>query len=63
MFAVEKNVNAVVTLQHLKLEQWGDQVESNSVGRPDKKAVVRSLVKNSGSNSREAIGLRSVMKD
>ena len=60
MFAVEKNVNAVVTLQHLKLEQWGDQVESNSVGRPDKKAVVRSLI-NSGSNSREAIGLRSVM--
>ena len=52
MFAVEKNVNAVVTLQHLKLEQWGDQVESNSVGRPDKKAVVKSLVNNSGSNSR-----------
>ena len=26
MFAVEKNVNAVVTLQHLKLEHWGDQV-------------------------------------
>jgi len=26
VFAVEKNVNAVVTLQHLKLEHWGDQV-------------------------------------
>jgi len=27
VFAVEKNPNAVVTLQHLKIEQWGDKVE------------------------------------
>ena len=26
VFAVEKNPNAVVTLQHRKLEEWGDMV-------------------------------------
>ena len=26
VFAVEKNPNAVVTLQHRKIEEWGDMV-------------------------------------